>query len=72
MNGRRPCATLRPENVGRLAGKSSKGNIAAGMFGEMPRERGFADAGITEQAKHLALALVQPAIHGFKRGVLFW
>src|SRR5208337_2135662 len=38
-----------------------EGGLAARGFGDMPRERRLADAGVAEQAEHLRLAGLQPA-----------
>ena len=62
-------AALLAQDMGGLAGEGAETDIAVNAFGQMPRERGLARAGIAEQTEHLTVAALQP-VGGLLQGVI--
>src|SRR5690349_975429 len=75
MDGGGVVATLVAHDERSLAGEGGVFHLAVDAFGDMPRQRGLAGAGIAEQAEHrrravLAGLCLEPVGHGFQRRIL--
>ncbi len=66
MDRARILAAFGAQHQRRLAGEGGEGDLPLGVFGKLPRERRFADAGIAKQPENLRLAALQPCGDGRK------